>query len=98
MTTLLTMHTSHGIVGRCDANCYNATTKACTCICGGRNHGVGLNRAIENTRKLPPDFQPPPSAQPDERFHIANHSERAAYLHKQLDLFDDNPEYNPFGH
>ena len=35
-------------VGRCTAKCYNATTKNCTCICGGVNHGVGLRRAKEN--------------------------------------------------
>jgi hypothetical protein len=24
----------------------------CTCVCGGANHGVGLSKAVENTRAL----------------------------------------------
>lgn len=38
---------------RCDSSCYNAKTppKGCRCICQGRNHGVGLDRAVENTRE-----------------------------------------------
>jgi hypothetical protein len=27
----------------------------CHCICGGRNHGKGLERAVENTRELARD-------------------------------------------
>lgn len=38
--------------GRCDKACYDAATPRCDCICGGRNHGVGLNKAIENTRDM----------------------------------------------
>lgn len=36
---------------RCDARCYNGRigTK-CKCICGGRNHGKGLQTAVEQTR------------------------------------------------
>jgi hypothetical protein len=32
---------------RCDARCYDGASPrdACRCICGGRNHGVGLRRA-----------------------------------------------------
>lgn len=37
--------------GRCDARCYNAREPHCECICGGRNHGVGLQKAIEQTRE-----------------------------------------------
>lgn len=48
MTTVLSVHNSDGCVGRCDANCHDATSPDCDCICGGRNHGVGLQRAIEN--------------------------------------------------
>lgn len=36
----------------CNAKCYNATGKRCTCICGGRNHGVGLKQAIKNSAQL----------------------------------------------
>lgn len=49
MVTLISWSTSGGSKGRCDAKCYEAREPACDCICGGRNHGAGLQRAIENT-------------------------------------------------
>ena len=39
------------LIGRCDARCYNAKEPACECICGGKNHGAGLERAAEQTRE-----------------------------------------------
>lgn len=38
MTTLISVGNSEG--GECD------------CVCGGRNHGVGLKAAVDNTREL----------------------------------------------
>lgn len=52
MTTLIAVYNSEGLVGRCDARCYNATGPECDCICGGKNHGAGLKKAVENTREL----------------------------------------------
>lgn len=52
MTTLIAVYTSQGCVGRCDAKCYEALTPVCDCICNGRNHGRGLDRAVANTREL----------------------------------------------
>ena len=52
MTTLISYHTSSGEQGRCDARCYNAKHPTCDCICGGANHGVGREQAIENTRQM----------------------------------------------
>jgi len=52
MTTLIAVYSSGGCEGRCDARCYNAKEPSCTCVCGGKNHGVGMNQAIENTREL----------------------------------------------
>jgi hypothetical protein len=52
MTTLIVVGNSEGVVGRCDAKCYEAREPECDCICGGRNHGVGLQRALENTADL----------------------------------------------
>lgn len=52
MTTLIAVYNSEGCQGRCDARCYEATSTACDCICGGRNHGVGLAQAADNTRDL----------------------------------------------
>lgn len=48
---LIEVRNSQGIVGRCDAKCYNAAHAGCTCICGGRNHGRGLEKAVEQTRE-----------------------------------------------
>jgi len=50
MTTVIAVYSAQGCIGRCDANCYNAAKIDCDCICGGRNHGVGHERAIENAR------------------------------------------------
>ncbi len=52
MTTLIAVYNSEGCVGRCDARCYEATEPQCNCICGGRNHGAGLEQAVDNTREL----------------------------------------------
>jgi len=36
--------------GTCDAKCYHANSDpaACRCICGGRNHGKGLDSVVED--------------------------------------------------
>jgi hypothetical protein len=57
MTTLIAVYKSSGdggtvCVGRCDAKCYNAKEPGCTCVCGGRNHGAGLEKATDNTREM----------------------------------------------
>jgi len=52
MATLIAGYDSNGCTGRCDAKCYEATSSECICICCGMNHGVGLNRACENTAAL----------------------------------------------
>lgn len=49
--TLMSSYNSSGLVGRCDARCYNAEHPDCHCICGGRNHGVGEKAAMDNTRE-----------------------------------------------
>jgi hypothetical protein len=51
MSCLIYASNSEGCTGRCDANCHNATSPECHCICGGMNHGVGLSKARENTQK-----------------------------------------------
>lgn len=38
--------------GRCNARCYNAKHEKCVCVCGGRNHGVGHDKAVDNTRQI----------------------------------------------
>lgn len=51
MSTLLTVGNSEG-QKRCDAKCYDAVSPHCDCCCGGRNHGVGRETAIGNTRAM----------------------------------------------
>lgn len=52
MATLISVGSSDGTEGRCDARCYNADHPQCDCVCGGRNHGVGLKQAQENTSEM----------------------------------------------
>jgi hypothetical protein len=52
VTTLIHVGNSEGTVGRCDAKCYEAHGGECSCICGGINHGKGLEEARENTLAL----------------------------------------------
>ncbi len=50
MTTVLIAHPRDGKTERrCEARCHDAKGKKCTCICGGKNHGVGFEKALENT-------------------------------------------------
>ena len=51
MTTLMSFTNSNG-TRRCDSRCYNGKGHRCRCICGGQNHGVGLDEAVKNTRTL----------------------------------------------
>lgn len=51
MTTLIAVYNSDGCVGRCDAKCYNAVGDKCDCICQGKNHGVGFEKAFEQTQE-----------------------------------------------
>jgi hypothetical protein len=46
---LLTQKLDSGVMARCDARCYDAKAGGhCDCVCGGRNHGVGLAKALAN--------------------------------------------------
>ena len=56
MTTLIAVYDNNGCVGRCDARCYNAHDPHCDCICGGKNHQAGLQKAVENTEKMAEDW------------------------------------------
>lgn len=56
MATLIAVYNSEGCVGRCDAKCYDAQSAECDCICGGANHGTGLDKAVENTRDRVEDW------------------------------------------
>lgn len=76
--TLIQVGNSEGIVGRCDAKCYNATHEHCTCICGSANHGAGLTKAMDNTRELAENWvEQWKQAHPGQEF-----------------TFDKNPEVN----
>ncbi len=47
MATIMTGRNSE-LNRRCDARCYEARWLSCTCICGGKNHGIGLKEALIN--------------------------------------------------
>lgn len=38
---------------RCDASCYDAKHSECHCICEGKNHRVGVAKAIDNAAADP---------------------------------------------
>lgn len=60
MTSLLIVRRGTDIVGQCDALCYDAQHPDCVCkACGGRNHGVGLEHAIVNTRAMVAEWDLP---------------------------------------
>lgn len=68
MSTMIAAYGSDGeCMGRCDAKCYNATCEHCDCICGGMNHGVGVNKATENTRELAESWMKEYEKQHDEK-------------------------------
>lgn len=46
--TLLSVGDKYGFQS-CDVKCYDAQEPACDCVCGGKNHGVGLKQAIAFT-------------------------------------------------
>lgn len=52
MATLIAVYNSESCVGRCDAKCYDAIESSCDCVCGGMNHGAGVEKAADNTREL----------------------------------------------
>lgn len=63
MTTLIVAREKDGsLAGRCDARCYNAKKPRCRCVCGGYNHGVGIDDAIENTRHFEEQLKDTPDA------------------------------------
>jgi len=48
MVVVLKVKFTYGRTKRCDARCYNAQGQKCSCICNGKNHGLGLRQAIIN--------------------------------------------------
>jgi hypothetical protein len=38
-------------IQRCDAKCYDAKAQKCTCCCGGKNHAVGFQQAVDNVKE-----------------------------------------------
>ena len=49
MSAIITVSNSDGVVGQCDAKCYDARADYCECICAGLNHGAGREAAQHNT-------------------------------------------------
>lgn len=58
MTTLMIVRGKSGkVLHRCDVRCYDAKGPTCKCICGGRNHGAGVKKAMDTIRHLHSDIQ-----------------------------------------
>lgn len=52
MTVLLAVHGVDGTEA-CGASCYTAQGPVCKCgVCGGVNHGVGVEQATRNTARF----------------------------------------------
>ena len=51
MVALIVEKSSGGKTRVCNSRCYDAKYPECICCCGGRNHGIGLNHAVNATRK-----------------------------------------------
>ena len=75
MTTLMSVTTGNSEgsrTRRCDANCYNAHGRTCTCVCSGKNHGAGLAQAKTNTESIANEFlKRLQQAKPDQGVGIA---------------------------
>lgn len=57
MVALITER-SGGRTRRCDKRCYDGKHQRCRCICGGANHGQGLEMAMSNTRQMVMNISP----------------------------------------
>ena len=86
MPTLITIYVTE--MGRkwqrrCDARCHKATKPRCRCICGGVNHGVGLDQARANTENIT-DEQ---IIKKDREFFAGKGARTVIRKHNQLRLF-----------
>lgn len=50
MATIISFGDGTGHRRQCSAKCYDAKGHKCSCLCGGRNHGVGPERAAQNAQ------------------------------------------------
>lgn len=49
MPTVIIATDGSGKQRRCDAKCHDARGEKCNCVCEGRNHGLGLQHALDKT-------------------------------------------------
>jgi len=92
MATLIAVYNRHEkLIGKCDARCYNGRPGRCSCICGGRNHGIGLRlaaqRTIDNAVWYHPGTSRPITPGP---YKIYRHKKLTLWAAPAL--FDDAPE------
>ena len=52
MVVLISQKTGNSKTRTCNSRCHDAKGPDCRCICSGGNHGVGLQKAIENTERV----------------------------------------------
>lgn len=51
MQSLIFVRRDGKLVSKCDSRCYQAKQPDCDCVCGGANHGKGLEQSIINTQQ-----------------------------------------------
>jgi hypothetical protein len=60
VASLLIIRRGRDVIGQCDELCYDAKHDKCVCrACGGSNHGLGYEAAVENTRRLVAEWDQP---------------------------------------
>ena len=99
MTALFTIWTNDGRRQSCDETCYNAGDAHCRCVCGGRNHGVGIRRAAQQTVRFLPAWVEDLAAGPFKGLAptaIAHHSLNAIAF-PQLARVDDSAGWRSHG-
>lgn len=92
MATLFSVFDSKGrYLGGCNARCYDAKGDRSVCVCGGVNHGVGIQKAARNTLELRTIFpRGPHKPEPIENYTVYFHrSLRALAAQQQFAFMDD---------
>jgi hypothetical protein len=82
--TIMTEKIDQARARTCDAKCYGSRRPRgkCRCICGGHNHGHGLQHAIDNIRRF---FKPQLASRPRLKFSTFTKD-----MLSQKRLFDDD--------
>ena len=98
MTSLVSIYRLDGLIGRCDARCYNAQQPHCDCVCNGKNHGRGIQVAAQNTINEAADWleaATPPDIDQRELFTTTARDLRQLAQQNFLRFTSPNPDTEP---